>query len=254
MDKTLLKGLSVLEAVVEQGTQPTTIQDLALRVGLTCSNTQRTLQTLAHAGYAVRDESTGAYWTTLKLFELGSKQLAALDVRRFAAQPMRRLADTTLETVQLSTLDRGAVLYIDKIDSPQPVHAYSAIGSSVPAWCVATGKAILAFQPPEYWTRHLPEAIGQSGASAPDIDLLRVEFARIRRDGYAVNPGEWREGGGGVAAPIFDGMGVTLAAIGISGALERLGEAQVKALAPKVLEAGREISRAMGYRGLYNEA
>jgi DNA-binding IclR family transcriptional regulator len=48
-------------------------------------------------------------------------------------------------------------------------------------------------------------------------------------------------------------MGVALAAIGISGPLERLGEAQVKALAPKVLDAGREISRAMGYHGPYNE-
>jgi DNA-binding IclR family transcriptional regulator len=253
MDKTLLKGLMVLEAVAEQGTEPITIQALADRVGLTKSNTHRTLQTLAHAGYATRDEASGNYRTTLKLFELGARQLAGLDVRRFAGPFMRALADQTEETVHLSTLDGDSVLYIDKIDSPQPVRAYSAIGGRAPAWCVATGKVLLAFQPDGYLARHLMSLTQHTDATIGDADALVTELARIRRTGYAINRGEWRETVGGVAAPIFDGLGTAVAAIGLSGPLERLGLKRMKALAPDVLRAGREISRAMGYRGLYHD-
>ena len=56
MDKTLLKGLMVLEAVTDVENQPKTIDELAARVGLTRSNTHRTLQTLVHAGYVIKDE------------------------------------------------------------------------------------------------------------------------------------------------------------------------------------------------------
>ncbi len=42
MDKTLLKGLMVLEAVTDVDNPPRTIDALAARVGLTRSNTHRT--------------------------------------------------------------------------------------------------------------------------------------------------------------------------------------------------------------------
>jgi IclR family transcriptional regulator, KDG regulon repressor len=251
MDKTLLKGLMVLEAVAQQGGECVTIQTLATQLGLTKSNTHRTLQTLAHAGYAVRDDATGNYRSTLKLFELGAKQLARLDVRRFASSYMRQLAEATQETVHLSILDSDTVIYIDKIDSPQPVRAYSVVGGRAPAYCVATGKALLAFQPEEHISRHVGELSAYTPATITDAAALKAELARIARCGYAVNRGEWRETVGGIAAPIFDGFGTVVAAIGISGPLERLGQKRVKVLVPEVLRAGREISRAIGYRRPY---
>jgi DNA-binding IclR family transcriptional regulator len=251
MDKTLLKGLLVLEAIADQGGESVTIQALATQLGLTKSNAHRTLQTLAYAGYAVRDETTGNYRSTLKLFELGTKQLTRLDVRRFAGPIMRQLAETAQETIHLSILDSDTVIYIDKIDSPQPVRAYSVVGGRAPAHCVATGKVLLAFQTEDYLDRHLRELKGSTPATITDRAALRTELARIARFGYAVNRGEWRETVGGVAAPIFDGLGTVVAAIGISGPLERLGQKRIKVLIPDVLRAGGEISRALGYRRPY---
>jgi IclR family transcriptional regulator, KDG regulon repressor len=154
MDKTLLKGLAVLEAVAEHQGRPKTIEELAQQMNLTRSNVHRTLQTLAHARYVAKDEETGSYYTTMKLFELGGKQLQRFDVRRFAPPFMRQLAEETGETVHLSILERMEVVYIDKIDSPQPVRAYTAIGGHAPAHAVATGKALLAQQPDGYVERY----------------------------------------------------------------------------------------------------
>jgi DNA-binding IclR family transcriptional regulator len=254
MDKTLLKGLLVLEAVAGQNGESVSIQALAIQLGLTKSNAHRTLQTLAHAGYAVRDETTGNYRSTLKLFELGAKQLAHLDVRRLAGPTMRRLADVTAETVHLSVLDGDTVIYVDKIDSPQPVRAYSVVGGRAPAYCVATGKVLLAFQTEDYLERRVNELKKFTPATITDRAALQAELGRVARSGYAVNRGEWRETVGGVASPIFDGLGAVVAAIGISGPLERLGQKRIKALTPDVLRAGADISRAMGYRRSYFEA
>jgi IclR family transcriptional regulator, KDG regulon repressor len=248
MDKTLLKGLMLLEALADQNGRPVTIPVLAEQVGLTKSNTHRTLQTLAHAGYATRDEVTGNYRSTFKLFELGAKQMAHVDVRHFAAAHMRSLVDLTQETVHLSILDGGSVVYVDKIESAQPVRAYSVLGGHAPAYCVATGKILLAYQSQEFIVRHVTELTAYTKATITDIHALRNELARAAANGYALNRGEWRESVGGVAAPIFDAFSQPVAAIGISGPLERLTLKRMKELAPSVQEAALKVSRAMGYR------
>jgi DNA-binding IclR family transcriptional regulator len=187
----------------------------------------------------------------LKLFELGAMQLARLDVRRMALPAMRQLAEHTAETVHLSVIDGDTVIYIDKIDSPQPVRAYSTVGGRAPAWCVATGKALLAFQSSDYLDGCLSELKPFTPLTVTDRAALEAELANVARFGYAVNRGEWRETVGGVASPIFNALGAVVAAIGISGPIERLSQKRMKVLTPDVVAAGANISRAMGYRHPY---
>lgn len=248
MDKTLLKGLMVLEAVTDAEQRPRTIDELAARVGLTRSNTHRTLQTLIHAGYVVKDDETGGYRGTIRLFELAGRQLAELDVRRVAAPSMRVLAERTGETVHLSVLDGLDVVYIDKIDSPQPIRAYSMVGGRGPAYAVATGKALLAYQPDGYVERYVDRLVRHTDTTLVSLPLLKDELHKIVRAGYAVNRGEWRDGVGGVAVTIFNGFDQPIAAVGISGPLERLTPKAVKQFVPDVAACAREISRGMGHQ------
>jgi DNA-binding IclR family transcriptional regulator len=247
MDKTLLKGLMVLEAVTDVENRPRTIEELAARVGLTRSNTHRTLQTLAHAGYIVKDDDSGGYRATVRLFELAARQLAQLDVRKLAQPAMRRLAELSGETVHLSILDGIEVVYIDKIDSPQPVRAYSYIGGRAPAYAVATGKALLAHQPDGYIARCADALQTHTPRTIATMPALEEEMRKIRRQGYAANRGEWRATVGGVAVAIFNSLEQPVAALGISGPLERLSAGRMKELAPAVADCAREVSRLMGY-------
>jgi Transcriptional regulator len=251
MDKTLLKGLMVLEAMSHLDGAHYTLDRIAKEVGLTRSNVHRTLQTLAHAGYVRRAPDTGAYQCTLKMFELGSRQLASFDVREIARPHMRELARLTGETVHLSVLDGFDVVYIDKIDSPQPLLAYSTIGGRAPAYAVATGKALLAFQAPDYiehYADHLQRLTDNTRVSVPD---LKRELEAVTIDGHSISRGEWREGIGGVAVPIFNGFSRGIASLGISGPLDRMTPAQMLDQALPLKRAARNISSAMGYRGDY---
>lgn len=248
IDKTLLKGLAVLEAVVAQQGRSRTIEELAAELDLTRSNIHRTLQTLAHANYLAKDAS-GSYHPTMKLFELGATQLSRFDVRTYAPPFMRDLAEKTGETVHLSVLEGLSVVYIDKIDSPQPVRSYTAIGGRSPAYAVATGKALLAYQPDGYLERYAHELQRHTPATIVSLPVLKDELARVVRLGYAMNRGEWRESVGGVGVAIFNGLNEVVAALGISGPLERLGVTKLKDFAPIVKQHAAELSRAMGYRG-----
>lgn len=247
MDKTLLKGLAVLEALADMQGEARIIDDVAARTGLTRSNAHRTLQTLMHAGYVERDPVDGGYRGTMKMFALGVRQQGSLDMRRIAPRYMAMLAKETGETIHLSILDGCDVIYIDKIDSVQPIRAYSMVGGRAPAHAVATGKALLAAQRAGT-LEALPAKLERfTRATLVDRDLLKAELARVGRAGYAINRGEWREGVGGVASPVFNGFERPVAALGISGPLERLTLARMKQFAPRVVAVAGEFSKAMGY-------
>lgn len=243
MDKTLAKGMSVLEVLVAAD-GPQGVSQLARKLDLSKSNTHRLLQTLSALGYVASKE--GRYYLTPKLWVLGADLMSRLDVRRIALPELERLAEDTQETVHLSVLDNDEVVYVDKIDSPQPIRAYTKIGGRAPAWCVATGKAMLAFQPQEQIERVARQLKPFTSLSISDAPSLRRELQEVRELGYAVNRGEWREEIGGLAAPIFDSRATVVAALGISGPTGRINAQAIDRFAPKVREAARAVSRQMG--------
>lgn len=88
--------------------------------------------------------------------------------------------------------------------------------------------------------------------SAPDAiaDLLpAAEFtarslAEVRRRGWAQSVGQREAGVASVSAPVLSGDGELLAAISISGPIERLGRSPGPRFAPVLIAAARRISAA----------
>jgi len=245
VDTTVIKALSILEALAASRT-PLGVTELATSLGLSKSNVHRLLQTLASCGYVAASDHR--YVATTRLWELGALVVDRLDVARVAAPVMQRLVSEVDETAHLSVLDAAAceVVSIHNVESTQPVRAYSRIGQRTPAYCVATGKALLSVQPLEALMA-LPQALPKFTPHTLHrrADLLKaLEKARAR--GYAINVGEWREQVGGVAAVIYDHTGKPLAALGLTVPVERLRPKVTSHYAPKVTAAADEISRLMG--------
>lgn len=243
---TLSKGIHVLEALA-LSERPRGVTELAAELGLVKSNVHRIFKILEQHRLVRQDEATGRYECTLKLWELGSLVAARIDVKRLAAPHLKTLAARTSETVHLSVLDGNEVLYIDKIDSPQPVRAYSEVGGRAPANCVATGKALLAFEAESRLAQVIESAVKYTPRTLTTLDALVRDLARVRDVGYAVNRGEWRDSVCGLAAPIFDASERPIAAIGISGPIQRLTPGSMRESAPLVIDAARAISRELGF-------
>jgi DNA-binding IclR family transcriptional regulator len=244
-DKSFAKGLALLEALARSA-KPRGVSDLARALCLTKSNTYRLLQTLLACGFVRRRAEDGTYEASLKLWELGVQIVGRVDIRRAARPHLVRLVEATGESVHLSVLDGADVLYVDKVESSQPVRAYSSVGGRAPAHCVATGKVLLAHAPAETLAAVLQDLVSHTRLTITDPVVMKRELARIRKDGYAVNRGEWRESVCGVAAPMRDSRGEVVAAIGISGPAERLRPRQMQAMSPAVVECAATISRELG--------
>lgn len=244
MNNTLIKGLGLLE-VLAHSDRPMGVTELALQVGIGKSNVHRLLQALVELGYVRRDESNGSYGASIKLWELGSAVLTNLDLRRAAQSWMEWLLERTRETVHLSVLDGDEVVYVHKLESPEPVRAYSQIGGRAPASCVATGKAMLAWLAPAHTEALSRRLHAWSPRTITNPAEFVREMERVRAQGFAVNRGEWRESVGGVAAPVRDPSGAVCAAVGLSGPIDRMRPSSFKALAIDVIQAANGISEAL---------
>src|SRR5437868_14593890 len=211
MEQTVQKAFNLLEALVRSG-QPRRLTELSRELGLTKPNVYRLLNTLSVLGYVKKDPDTTLYSPTLKLWEMGSMLVRDVDLVSVAGPRLRRLMEETHESVQLAVFDSGFVVYVDKVDSPQPLKAMTSIGSRVPATVVSTGQAMLAWMPHE----SLDIAFQHTKRFTPLTLTRRKDIERdleeTRERGYAINRGEWRAGVCGVAVPVRDRGGGVVAA------------------------------------------
>ncbi|APV51197.1 hypothetical protein BWI17_16815 [Betaproteobacteria bacterium GR16-43] len=246
MEQTVRKAFDVLEALAKSG-GPRRLTDLSRELSLTKPNVYRLLSTLSELGYVSKEEATSRYSATLKLWEMGSVLVHDANLVTVTAPRLRELCERAHESVQLAVYDAGYAVYVNKVDSPQPIKAMTTIGSRIPAAVSSTGKAILA------WLEdaEVKQAFTLVRRFTP---LTRTQRADLDRDladarnrGYAVNYGEWRPGICGIAAPLRDHRGQVVAAMGIWGAEGSILGARRDELGQHVLDVCAQASRELGY-------
>jgi IclR family transcriptional regulator, KDG regulon repressor len=249
MDTTLAKGLAALEWMTRQQ-RGCRVVDLAQAFGVGQSNAHRTLQTLVKCGWAVQDPVTSAYKSSLRLFELGALVAEVADVTALMRPHLAALAKATGETIHLATLDRAEIVYLDKFDSPRPVAAYSRIGARAPAYCVASGKALLAasFNDIGILNQYLGRMVSHTPHSITEIDALHLDLQLARARGYAENREEWRLGVCGLGATVFNARAEPVAAIGMSVPSIRFATEQALALAEQLTTCAQDACRTLGFR------
>lgn len=243
MDKTIVKGMAVLEALIE-APEPVGVSELARKLGLTKSNIHRYLQTFLALGYA--STANGRYAATLKVWQQGAKVIERLDLRRTIRPIMDRLARATMETVHLAIPAGPEVIYVDKSEGVHSIRAFSEIGERAPAHCSATGKIFLAFHPTALRETLAEPLRAYTPRTIVDPAALEAAVEDVRTAGIAINRGEWEAPVGGVAAPVWGPDNQIIAAMGLALPLSRFGEEQTAALATQVCTAAADASRALG--------
>ncbi len=244
MDKAVVKAFNLLE-ILAKSNGPMGITELANTADLGKSNVHRLLQTLMTLGY-VRKHNETLYAASLKVWELGSQIISSVNIRDVARPYMQMLAETTGETVHLSEFYDNQVLYIDKIESREPVRAYTQLGGRAPSYCTATGKVMLAYRDDETIRSVMEDAVAHTSKTIADSDAFLAHARTIRQQRYAVNRGEWRKDVIGISAPISCSVGNVESAIGLSAPAGRVSEKQLKAMAPQLIEYAERISAGLG--------
>lgn len=216
--------------------------------GLPVSTLHRFLVNLESAGYLTCD-GAGNYHLGIACVSLGQAAIGQMDIRALSRPFLQELNHQTRETVHLTVRHGLSAVYVEKLDSPEPVRIFSRIGATVPLHCTAIGKVLLAYMPEAEQSqvlelldlkRFTPNTVGS-------LQELRAQLQRVRRNGHALDLEEHEMHIRCLAAPVWDHSGTVNASLSITGPAVRMTITRLRELAPLVQAAGAGISRELGY-------
>jgi IclR family acetate operon transcriptional repressor len=243
--KALVKGLALVELVADNE-RPLRLVDLVEASGLPRPTALRLLEVLCRAEI-LRLDAAGSYGLGPRVAAWGQSFLDRLDLRSQAVDLMEDLVEISGETCFLGVLDRGQVLYVGAVNSPQPVRPAARPGSRNPLHCTGIGKALLSgLDDGQVFDLLAVPLERRTENTVTDPVVLSEQLDVIRQRGYAIDEIENEEGVRCVAAPIRDHTGAVVAGLSVSAPAYRFSTDDVHRLAPDVLRVTAELSRRLG--------
>jgi DNA-binding IclR family transcriptional regulator len=242
--RAVAKAFEALEAI--RGTkEPMPLHAVAASIGVSKPSVMRILHTLESLGY-IRKTDDG-YMSSDR--QAPDRVVEAL--LQCAAEPLRRLSQTTGETASLCALFENHIEVVLVVESPQLIRMANTKGRILPPHASSMGKSVTAFQPADVRERLL-RSYGTARITSTTIcehGALEQELARIRQNGYAEDRGESTPDAVCFGAPILDGAGTALAAVSVSMPKMRFeGESHQSTLIQAVQATAKEISKALAKR------
>ncbi|MGQ9826215.1 MAG: IclR family transcriptional regulator [Desulfotomaculales bacterium] len=248
MSSTLRKGLEILLAISEEGTENgLSISRLTGLTGFPPSTVHRLLQTFREYEVVEQVPETKNYRLGPKLLKMGLQVRGMLDLRRAALPVMRELTARTGEDSYLTVAQGKMGIFLERVEGPHPVKVIELVGKEMPLHTGAARKALLSFMDGRFLRSYLADLALKQGPGSFDPEKLREEIRKIRKQGYAVSYGDYLEYGVGVAAPVRDFSGAVRASVGVIGLKSRLNGERLPFLIKAVKQAAADLSRRMGY-------
>ena len=221
------------------------ITQIAKKVGLTKSTTFGIVSSLTKLGFLEQDKSTGQYMLGLELFLLGTKVDA--EGRNIIGRELDALVETLGETINYVRRQGGNVIYIAKKESPHSMRISTTVGMSLPMYCSAVGKAMLAWLPAEEQNTIIEATDFQNltDNTLANADTLRAELKKIRSQGFALDSEELEYGLTCVAVPILNTQNYPIAAISCSGPSTRMTPEKIGVCQNELRQSCAKLSRMM---------
>lgn len=244
------RALNILELVVQRA-DGLTNSEISRKLSIPKSSASYILRTLELRGYVRRDPTSHRYRIGLKAASLAHGMMEFVDLRQAASPVLQQLVERTRLTAHLAILDHGRAVYIDRAENPGFLRINTWVGRDLNVHATAVGKVLMAPKP----DAEVREILAKEGMARSTPKTLTspegylAELETVRTQGYAEDNEENNLGVRCVAAPVYGGMGETLAAIGLTGASSQVTDDNVFQLARTVIKAALLVSRQLGYGG-----
>ena len=212
---TLHHAIDILDHLASaSGLEP--LSDIAAAAGITPPAAHRLLATLKSRGLVLQDPGTRRYSLGLAFLTYANRITSSAPFGPVIGPFLDQLRDRTGETTTFH-VPRGTVrICVLESESRQEIRRTVGVGRQVPLHAGASGRAILAFQPPTE-QEALISSLGEE-------DRVRVRglLEATRAAGYATSFEESTANVAALAAPLFDRKrGRVLGSISISGPVFR---------------------------------
>ena len=228
-----------------------TLSELSAAVGAPNSSLVGLLSGLLEERCVVRDAG-GRYMLGSRLCSLSMRMMSGRELSIVVRPILSRLVAATGETAVLGELapEGDMSIYIDKIESSNPIRYAVNIGERRELYCTALGKLLLAWFYPARQRRYLADTKLRrfTATTITSAAKLHAELEQIRNDGIARSEEERIPHANALAAPIFARGGKVVGALLVAGPSERmrLNKMQVE---QSLRSAAEECSRLIGGAG-----
>jgi DNA-binding IclR family transcriptional regulator len=213
-----VSGVGVLDKAVvvlgalEQG--PRTLAGLVVATGLSRATTHRLAAALTTHGLVRRDDE-GRYSLGLRLIGLGHAAAEAVPGWLDARPALAWLQGETGESVQLFVREGDVRVCVESLEAPHELRTIVPVGARLPLGAGSGGRVLQSSSPPA----------GPAGW---------VESVAERQPGVA-----------SVSAPVVDPGGRVIAAVSVSGPIDRTSRSPGRRYGAAVVEAARRISSSL---------
>jgi len=235
--QSLDRGLAILEAVAASA-RPVPLRQLTDLIGIDRSSVFRLANTLRQRRFLAHPKDSKDYVLGPTAWRL-SRRYGRTVLGTFFHHFLQDLTQALGETSHFAVREGVEVFFIDhQTPTGQVVSVAGQTGEYAPLHCTAHGKALLADLDKSALTDLLGSAPLRvyTRRTVKSLTSLARSCAQVRRDGVAVDDGEYMEEVRCVAAPIRDPHGEIVASVGISSPVTRL---QTRAMARATAEVKR---------------
>ena len=222
------KAVGVLHAIAES---PCGLAELCQRTGLPRATAHRLAAGLEVHRLLARD-ATGRWQLGPGITELSARVDDPLLAAGAVVLPALR--EATGESVQLYRREGTERVCVAAAEPPAGLRDTVPIGARLPMTAGSGAKVLLAYSDPATVQAVLPSAIFNENA-----------LDDVRRHGWAQSVAEREPGVASVSAPVRGAYGEVIAAVSISGPIDRMGREPGTRWADRLLAASEDLTRLL---------
>lgn len=249
-----LRALAVIERLAMAG-QPYTLSQLATRLSIPKATLMRLIEALEVCGYVshVPDSRGSERGLSLgpRAARLALVTLANNNFTRAARSLLRALVDRVGETVNLTALDGDEVLYIERVETNEPLRMQMHPGMRVPLHCTASGKLFLS-QMAVAERRAVISRLSlkrMTPRTITDASLLEAELDRLAARGIGIDNEEFVRGMVAVGVPVrAPEDGHVRAVLAVHGPTARVTLEQLMGLVPTLRETAMALAPLLDWQ------
>lgn len=249
--KSINKTLNVLEVFLTAKETKLRLLEIADLAGINKSTANRIISDLTKRGYLQQLRKRGKYSLGPKFAEFSRKMEHRMQYNVVARPHMARLSKKVHECVLLTSLDGEETIISEVINSAHVLKVAPVVGTAIPLYCTAQGKAILAYMPEPELDNYLNNVIlkKMTNTTITSPVKLRAHLNTAALKNYAVEDEEQYLGMRNVAVAIRDANSEVHASVGVLGPSVRMTMEKMMEMVPEVQKCALDISRDLGYTG-----
>jgi IclR family transcriptional regulator, acetate operon repressor len=237
----IARAATILRAL-ENENSGLSLGQIAQRVNLARSTVQRIVSALEIEKLVIAATPNGRVRLGPTILRLAASVRS--DFVSLARPFLERLSEELHETVDLSTVKKDHLVFIDQVVGSQRLRTVSAVGETFPLYCTANGKAYLS----QLSDSAVEALIGRvytprTPKTLQKIDLLLADLKNARRTGIAFDREEHTLGVCAIGVALHDPLGNAIA-ISVPVPSQRFPDRQIL-IAEKLMATKRAMESRM---------